>query len=453
MEQSSSRRKLLVWWGLIASLILCVFAAGFGISLKLWLGLVFFLVITFLYDYTKALLFCVVLFSVLQINLFHQRVFGIYSFVFGFNDALAILLFLVLIAYKTARPADALVSDPFRTPLLLMLAGSLLSLSSAVQPVPGLLFLASMCIGYIFYRAILQFVNSERHLEFIVMTVIIALFLIGILGFYRVFVEKVASDQPGILLERLGYVFTGPNGLGAILVTTMPLCVVPLMSRRALHRAFALLLVVISLVVLFSTYSRNSYAALIFSSLLISILLLGKKGYLAFAAFILLALGLISVTPNALQRTFSIGYFQYDMSALARIILWRIAANDFISHPFTGVGLMNFWFSAANVPLSGFCHNLYLSAFAETGLLGGIGVILLLITIFSTLARQLAKQNVSRFRRILFVCLLGSWAAFTSHNFLDQVWFFIDRTYEMKFFWLNLGLTAAAISLPDDPRR
>lgn len=430
---------------LSGALVISALLWGINIALKLFAGVFTFLLIYKLYDLTKALISLVILFSILQIVFLRPNLYGGYNAFISTADVIAGLMLLFMIIYRTVHAKSMLQKDPYGLPLMLVLIGSLLSLFAARNLSASIYMLMIITCGYVFYRFINSFFDTEKDFEFLILLVMVSLLLIFMVGFYTVYIRKAQMSGPGILLERLGYVFAGPNGLGGILTFLLPLCIIPLFSKNVKLRVAAIFLIIGSLALLLPTYSRNSYLSLIISILVILFMLFGKKAIIIASLVGLILLIAAPLLPSVLHRVATVGYFKYDMSALARIILWRIALTDFLHNPLTGVGLANYWYTALNIPLSPYCHNLYLSLFAEIGVLGGFGFILLIISIFRSLRRALKLCRISSFQRITVIALIGSWTAIISHGFFDQIWFFADRTHEMKFFWLILSLTAIAL--------
>ncbi|MFQ3632233.1 O-antigen ligase family protein [Roseiflexus sp.] len=141
------------------------------------------------------------------------------------------------------------------------------------------------------------------------------------------------------------------------------------------------LLIVLLVAILFS-FSRSSYMALIVATLLLyhdrSLKLWVVAG--AIGAFLLF--GLPDAVWARLEMTWTPGR-GFDPSAETRIELWGAAINAFLSAPLTGIGwgkFSEYLVRTGQAPVAagsavydlGYAHNYFLSAFAMTGIGGGV---------------------------------------------------------------------------------
>ena len=134
-----------------------------------------------------------------------------------------------------------------------------------------------------------------------------------------------------------------------------------------------------------------------------------------------------------------------------RRTLWTLALKMFLARPLLGVGPDNFrqvygeyagmtaWDRGIHA------NNMYLEAFADLGLLGGIALLAVLIS-----AVRLALSAI--FRRpdgplaLWALAVAGSLAAFLTHSFFD---YFLEFTSIYLLFWMLLGLVASIATRTD----
>jgi O-antigen ligase len=164
--------------------------------------------------------------------------------------------------------------------------------------------------------------------------------------------------------------------------------------------------------------------------------------------FVAISIPVVIFSTTYVTRLFTISLFRFDPSALFRLIMWQSALNEFLKHPFTGVGIANFYY-VTKLFHSGFCHNLYLNTFAETGVIGGVAILWFVGAIFYKLVRVFRRLK-GGYMKTLNICLIGSWTAFFVNNLFDQATLFIDRTSEMKFLWLLVAVTAVFVRMSDN---
>lgn len=107
----------------------------------------------------------------------------------------------------------------------------------------------------------------------------------------------------------------------------------------------------------------------------------------------------------------------------ARFGYWQVAARVFAAYPMTGVGLGAFSWAYPNFQFLGpadvqIAHNAYLQALCETGILGGLVLVLFWKAVVLTGAmRYLAETNAAE-RRIYLGLTVGL-LAFLMHSFID----------------------------------
>jgi O-antigen ligase len=248
-----------------------------------------------------------------------------------------------------------------------------------------------------------------------------------------------------------------PNELAAIL---LPALVVGAFSLTVLRGLLARLLlagsVLLFLVALLLTQSRGAIVGVgvVFAAALI---FAGPVRGRAIAVMLVIAgLGVLYYVliapPEALSRItqFSAG------GGTGRTDLWAVAVRMFTDHPLIGVGSGNFpvvepVYALANLDITRIdfvvdrphiAHNTYLQSLSETGVIGGIGLLLVFVTALAIAwraARSLAGTRLLSLEvttRGLIVGTIGTFAAFS----------FISALYD-KQLWVLLGLLAGSATL------
>lgn len=107
----------------------------------------------------------------------------------------------------------------------------------------------------------------------------------------------------------------------------------------------------------------------------------------------------------------------------ARLGYWKVAAKVFLAHPFTGVGFGAFSWAYPNFQYLGaadvqIAHNAYLQSFAETGLFGGLALLLFCGFVVASGALRTMQEGDPAKRR-LYLGLTVGLMAFFLHSFID----------------------------------
>ena len=255
---------------------------------------------------------------------------------------------------------------------------------------------------------------------------------------------SVTYNQWGALVPKRFGGFTGdPNELGAQLIPAVVLCLILAAAPgRRLLRVAAAGATLILLAGLAATASRGAALGLAGAFVATPVLVRGirLRGAIASALGVGVAVLLIVlVNPASIaQRLSSFG------GGTGRSDLWRVAAKMAEDHPLQGVGAGNFPTAAPlyaqTVPVARpdlvytdphVVHNTYLQFFAETGVVGGVAFVLLVLIALSR-AREAMRPGEGSDVRVPQAVLLAAL------GYLIAV-FFISAAYE-KPLWVLLGI-------------
>jgi O-antigen ligase len=236
-----------------------------------------------------------------------------------------------------------------------------------------------------------------------------------------------------------------PNTFGGYLVFMIAI-VVGLMgsspySQKRLIYAFLLFLFAIPL---FYTQSRSSYLAAV-PALLSFIWLFNKKQWII-PALLLLALSMPFIAPEPAKErvsyTFTQGRDRRDVVTIAGIKLdtstserlrsWKEASKDWIKHPIVGYGVTGYRFVDAQ----------YVRVLVETGVLGLVMFLVLVLTIFTEGLRVL-RTTSDPLHKGLCAGFLAGFVGLLFHA-IGANTFIIVRI--MEPFWF---ITAMVIMIPD----
>jgi O-antigen ligase len=226
-----------------------------------------------------------------------------------------------------------------------------------------------------------------------------------------------------------------PNYLGAGLVASMIVAMTLYgVYRRPLIRAGLLGAIVILVAGIVASESRGAMLAAFVAA--IAAFVLFQRSRLTLGATLLLLLGLaaawIAVDPTALHRL-----TQFGGTGTGRTELWRIAWRVARSNPIVGVGLNNFMVQESHfVQLPGaltavamivetphVVHNMYLQAFAETGIIGFALLIAIVVALLRSgilAARRFDRAGAGDLATLARGVVVAEVAVFVSLIFLSD---------------------------------
>lgn len=186
------------------------------------------------------------------------------------------------------------------------------------------------------------------------------------------------------------------------------------------------------------SFSRAAYLALCFglafSFFLFSnfqnLSFLIKRHFSSFLVLLFFSFVFLAV-PNPLVQRFVSSFDLGEGSNAGRLEMWKLAGENTLERPFTGVGIGNF--AKYNFPMSSdtdpiYAHNLFLDFSAEIGILG----ILLLIFLFLAPILK-AKKNSSLLTKTLALTIF----IFMIHSFFETPFYSI---HVLPLFFLFLAI-------------
>jgi putative inorganic carbon (HCO3(-)) transporter len=317
----------------------------------------------------------------------------------------------------------------------------------------------------IFFYVVINFVSSERILEFAIWLMVLIGAVFGLLTVYQEITGNYANDFGGFARStvaqisedvsnraRAGGPTSDPNVFGQQLLALIPLGLwLTLSARSLLQRAVGAFSVVMCLAGVGLSFSRGAYLAVAVMFVLLVLHLHLNLRYLLVIPLIWLVL---TLAPPEIQSRFdTLGFIlpsnnptgvdQGDASIRRRSVEMLMAFYMFLDHPIIGVGADNYKPSypayireyGGNVPdEQRNAHSLYLEIAAEGGivglfLMGGV----LLIALRSTLRAQrlfaaVGHQRMSELATALAISFTGFLvsAIFLHNNYPDFIWTLIS---------------------------
>ncbi|WP_162349315.1 O-antigen ligase family protein [Pseudoxanthomonas gei] len=246
------------------------------------------------------------------------------------------------------------------------------------------------------------------------------------------------------------FMLLGANEFAAFCVTVAVVLFAVLVAAKT-SRLWKMLLLggIASMVIgIMYAYSRTAYIAALLG--LATVILAWRGRWKMMLPLLLAAAILPPILPTSVVQRFdstTVDEGQRDKSTEMRFEFWKIAWDNFLSHPVVGTGFQSFRHPEIN-PYKMDTHNVYLRTLSEGGAIGGAILLGLLFSVLRTARRELSASVSGSWRYALALGLVGAWMGMVCGNL------FGDRfTYYpvIAYFWTYVALVVKARHLPADP--
>jgi O-antigen ligase len=243
--------------------------------------------------------------------------------------------------------------------------------------------------------------------------------------------------------------FSQPNPFAIYLCMLIVMGAALLPHLKVRVRILMVLLMAASVVCLYHTFTRSAWVAAVIG--IVAVAIIGRRKVLGAAIFVSLVVGLLAV-PTISQRFADLASVAGGGSTVnaqgntSNSVAWRFSywtevlplAND---NPVTGIGLRmsSFLASQAKEP-----HNDFLRAYVETGIVGVIAYLALLISMVMV-ARQSLKEAGPGFDHSIAVGFAGCVIAFVLISIVSNV------ITEVIVLWYYVAFAAAAYAVTKFP--
>lgn len=276
-------------------------------------------------------------------------------------------------------------SSPFCKPVVAFAFIALLSLAGSPKPLFGIAFYGFTILQYVLlFFMILVFIRHERERKMLVKALLYSTVIVVLYGLYQYVhmltlheVEWVDNEAFPRLMRRMYSTLYNPNLLSEFLLfmisATASLCIAKIPKWKQAVPYGALLGGLVLCLIL--TYSRGAWLSLCAIVFFFG-LVWDKRLWLSFSVIPFILLFYHGGVTTRLMSIFS--HSEVDTSVSMRIDMWTGAWQMFLDHPGLGVGwgAFKFVYPAYNelIQQAGItifhAHNMYLNILAETGLIG-----------------------------------------------------------------------------------
>lgn len=345
--------------------------------------------------------------------------------VLTFSRALTEILLVVTIvswlAIKFLKKTGLKIKKELIIPIFIYWFVNAISIFSSSFPLRSLEELLNITEYMIIALIVMESFCDAKKIEILSKVIIFTAFAISIDGIFQLIIGhdllrwKTPLEIDGT--PRLTASFNHPNNLGAFLSMTIPIGISLIFFKKG--QKYILLLPFILFVIAW-TFSRGAWVSLTISMVVFSILKDRRVGWVMIIVFIIFVFAMPDPIIHRLKEVFNIK----NVTTQTRFELWESAWQIYIQKPLVGNGLKTF----SCLMEKGYVHNCYLQILVETGILGLLSFIYLLITFFSK-TLSVAKNTL----QIGLGCALLTSAI---HSIGDTNLYSIPIA---TFFWFVLG--------------
>lgn len=345
------------------------------------------------------------------------------------------------------------------------------------------LFYSSIIVLYLIFKYFFE--NQKQTLARLFNLHLIVVSAVVLYGFLQLILAFFGILLPGVLLGstfvRIPATFYDSNHLPAYLLTAFSSLLIVTFYQKSEGRKFFLLILLglYSLVTIF-TFSRSGFLAFSLVVVFLSLVFLRKRYWrkllliLGTVGLVVVVIYLTAQTQLSIFKRLSSVFNLEDKSTVAHGLLWYGGFQLFAKSPFIGLGYGSFsehfrgsaigfqhglFDPATTVRIP--AHSIWLEVLVETGFLGFVLYLWLMLTVLEKAARVL-KVTVAPKHFLLQVSLLASFVGlmlsglFYSYN-LEFFWFFIFIVYFQSRSILetktNLEGGDVTISVPEAPEK
>lgn len=393
------------------------------------------------------------------------------------NKVLVAVVFVSIVANRLVFQKKPFIFR--RTELLMLLYCLILLFSVFVADDRSTAFTGAVDIfkDFVIMLIIVQVCDNEQAWRSLLWTILLSATFVASLSCYQMLTKDFNNTFFGLAnapvhqitnnfdSNRLTGPLSDPNFYGQILLMVLPIGIYGVLTER--RRWFWLIYLGASLAIMAATiftYSRGSLIAMI----IVGVLIVRERKLNPYkilaGGFVILAIIIPILPAGYLDRALTLTDFlpqsgsatrttQTDVSFQGRTSEMIIAVQMFLDHPLFGVGYLNYQFHYADYnvllgldPRTGQreAHDLYLEVLAETGIIGFLVFIALLIGIFAGIQR--AKRQ---FRNLQRLDLIGPMSAveYSLVSYLATS-LFLHGAY-VRYLWLLMAMAMGGMVLAE----
>jgi O-antigen ligase len=314
-----------------------------------------------------------------------------------------------------------------------------------------------LLLGYFLLVNLMRTVKWIKRCIFALVTSSVIVSVIGIFEFLFGAENNNWLDQSfyGIIKTRVVSLFENPNILSVFLVMIFPFLLALLVRAREKNDKFLIrTLIILSIVCIIFTWSRAAWIAIIFGTLLFSMLYTKKSFRIFGAILIILPLIPILLPSSIIERFLSISNLS-DSSIAYRIYTWKGTLGAIKDYFFFGIGYGDSSFQAiypsyaySGIEATPHSHSLLLQILLCMGI---VGFVVLCIAIFLNFQKsfEYIKQEKDSASTVYVIAAVVSIVSALIMGVFDYIWYNPRMFY---LFWTIIAIGTAFVRVGSSER-
>ena len=370
---------------------------------------------------------------------------------YGFAAAAGLLGLFVI--GSASRPKNRLELDRLGPYMTLYLAFLCIALAGSLSTHLSMRFFFFHLTGFLLVLVLVSSVRRYEQLQLVVALAVLGISVAALYGCYQgyVGVEVVPSQQDMTLNAdmpgRVYSFFDNPNNFAEQLVMLLPLDLALFLNSRWRGKLLSLLSLCLGVVAIGFTYGRASWIGLA----LAVVVFLALLDWRFVPLILLVGLAAIPFLPETIyNRILTIGNTR-DTSTRYRFEIYQTTKNLMEDYWARGVGLgsdvMKKVFQTYPTIFDGsypiHTHNNYLQMWGETGILGLLAFLALLLWQLKSGVKAFCAAADVRLRRLL-AAAIGGFCGILVIGLAEYTWFYPRNMFT---WWFLFGVIAACVKL------
>ena len=355
---------------------------------------------------------------------------------------------------SAARPRHRLEADRLGPYMLFYLILLFYALVGSLSTSLSMRYFLFHVTSFLLVLLVVSSVQKYEQLRLVVALAVAGLVIASLYGCYQSYVgvEIVASQQDMSVNEgmpgRIYSFFDNPNNFAEILAMLIPLDIALFLGAKTWRgRFWSLAALVPCLISIGATYGRASWIGLAFAVLV----MVALENWRLIPVALVLGVCAIPFLPETIyNRILTIGNMQ-DSSTRYRFSIYEATSNLMKDYWYRGVGLdpqvMQRVFQTYPTMFDGsypiHTHNNYLQMWGETGILGLIAYVGVLLYGLKTGVKQFYKTMDKRVRHML-AASIGALCGIMVISVAEYTWFYPRN---MFVYWFLFGVIFTCIKL------
>jgi len=303
-------------------------------------------------------------------------------------------------------------------------------------------------VQYVFWFFVAaNLVSSKSQVKWLADLFLLAGLVVALYGVYQYFtgVEMpstwIDAKMETSIKTRVFSIVGSPNVLGSLMILGLPVAFVSYVgTEKAVKKLFYLLAAGAMGMCLVFTFSRGAWLAVLAATILLGL----WRDKRILAGMVVLALLTPVLMPSVYQRVAYMTTPEFTKSSQkgGRLGRWDQALSYWRGAPLTGVGLGRFGgaVAARHFPEDSFyVDNFYLKVSTETGLLGILALVFLLLCGLNLARRSLDEVDDEELHT-LGLGILAGLVGVLVHNGVENIF---EVPMMSTYFWFFLGVLAA----------